>query len=301
MKMDQWGPVYVTGGTGYLGHHLRQLLAEEDVSTTLLLRPGTETSLSSNESIRRGDLTDPNSLDFSGHEAVLHLAAQTDVEAAIDSPKETWEINATGTLHALEASREAGVNRFLYTSTSRVYGEPNHLPIAESHRTNPVDPYGASKLAGDRLVSSWNASYDMSTVVVRPFNSFGMHQPKSNVAAHIVDEIRSGGPVELRELSSERDFLYVPDVVTGILTALTKGEPGEVYNNGRGEAIPIGELAKLVVQVSEKDVTIVETGEQSREGGASIQKNFPDTQKLRSLGWAPRYSIQEGLREYLSR
>jgi len=292
-------PVFLTGGTGYLGGHLRKRLAADDWQVTLLVRPGTDVTPSPNESVVRGDVTAAKTLDLSEYGSVLHLAARTDVDGAIDQPRATWTVNADGTLNVLEAARSGGVERFLYTSTSRVYGAPVSLPVDELHPTDPVDPYGASKLAGDKLTSSWASTYDLSTVVVRPFNSFGTGQPTTNVAALIADQIRSGGPVELRELSSERDFLYAPDVASGILTALVEGRSGEAYNVGRGEAICIGELARLAVEVSVADADIIETGTEDR-AGASIQKNVADSGKLRALGWEPEYSVRAGLREFLS-
>lgn len=299
MSVSSIEPVYMTGGTGYIGRHLREQLRKEGYSVTLLLRPGTKASLFPNESMTQGDVTDPASLDVSGHDSVLHLAAQTDVEGAIEEPDKTWSVNATGTLNVLEAARDADVEQFLYTSTSRVYGTPETLPIDESHPTAPVEPYGTSKLAGDRCTITWGAAYDFSTVVVRLFNSFGMGQPTTNVAAHIADQIQSEGPVELRELSPERDFLYAPDVVNGILTALRRGESGEVYNIGRGSAISVGELARLAIQAAGVDTRLVETGDGDREEG-SIQKNVADSSKLRALGWKPSYSVKEGLEVYFA-
>lgn len=293
-------PVYMTGGTGYLGSHLRKQLHKEDWSVTLLVRPGREVSPHSNESVTRGDVTDPASLDVSGHGSVLHLAARTDVDGAIAAPAETWSVNATGTLNVLEAARNADIERFLYTSTSRVYGPPETLPIDETHPTDPVDPYGASKLAGDRCTIAWDATYDLSTGVVRLFNSFGSGQPTTNVAALIADQIQSGGPVELRETAPERDFLYAPDVANGILTVLRRGESGEVYNVGRGSTVSVGELARRAIRVAGVDTRLIETGSGDREEGASIQKNVADSTKLQALGWEPSYSIEDGLEAYLT-
>lgn len=290
-------PVFLTGGTGFLGTHFRETLADDGVAVTLLVRPGTSVSPRDTESVVRGDVTDPETLSIDGHASVVHLTARTNVGGAIESPRATWTVDATGTLNVLEAARRADVDRFVYASTSSVYGKPEYLPIDEDHPVNPREPYGASKLAGDRLAYSYYHTYDLPVVVGRVFNTFGPGQPDHNVVPAIVSQALVGEVIELGNLSPSRDFLYVADTVRALRTLSTEGDPGEVYNVGSGEDVSIGELADRVVELLGGDREVVSTADRQRDSGVEIPRHVADATKLRDLGWRPDYSLDDGLSE----
>lgn len=290
-------PVFLTGGTGFLGSRFRELLAEDDIEVTLLVRSGTSVTPRTTESVVRGDVTDPETLSVEGHSTYVHLAARTSVGGAIESPRQTWNVDATGTLNVLEAARRADVDRFLYASTSSVYGKPTYLPIDEEHPINPREPYGASKLAGDRLVSSYHHTYDLPVVVGRLFNTFGPGQPEHNVVPAIVSQALSGEVIELGNLSPSRDFLYVADTVRALRTLLSEGQAGEVYNVGSGEDVSIGDLADRVVELLGGDIEVVSTADRQRDSGVEIPRHVADASKLHDLGWHPDYSLDDGLSE----
>ena len=293
--VDTIGPVFLTGGTGFLGTHFRELLAEEDTDVTLLVRPGTSVAPRDTESVVRGDVTDPETLSVDGHSTCIHLAARTSVGGAIESPRGTWNVDATGTLNVLEAARRADVDRLVYASTSSVYGKPTYLPIDESHPTNPREPYGASKLAGDRLAYSYYHTYDLPVVVGRVFNTFGPGQPDHNVVPAIVSQALDGDVIELGNLSPSRDFLYVTDTVQALETLASEGDPGEVYNVGSGEDVSIEDLADRVVELLGNGIEIVSTADRQRDSGVEIPRHVADAAKLRDLGWTPDYSLDDGL------
>jgi UDP-glucose 4-epimerase len=291
------GPVYLTGGTGFLGSHFRAILDENDIEVTLLVRPGTSVTPRATESVDRGDVTDPETLSIAGHSTCVHLAARTSVGGAIDLPRDTWTTDATGTLNMLEAARGADVDRFLYASTSSVYGKPEYLPIDEGHPVNPREPYGASKLAGDRLAYSYYYSYDLPVVVGRLFNTFGPGQPDHNVVPAIVSQALEGKEIELGNLSPSRDFLYVADTVRALRTLVAEGEAGEVYNVGSGEDVSIGTLADRVVESASGEREVVSTTDRQRDGSVEIPRHVADASKLRALGWTRDYSLNDGLSE----
>jgi UDP-glucose 4-epimerase len=288
-------PVFLTGGTGFLGSYLRELLAENDVAVTLLVRPGTSVTPRATESVARGNVTDPETLSLDGHDTCIHLAARTSVGGAIEAPKKTWEVDATGTLNMLDAARRADVDRLLYASTSSVYGKPEYLPIDEDHPTNPREPYGASKLAGDRLVYSYHHTYDLPIVVGRVFNTFGPGQPDHNVVPAIVSQALEGGGIELGNLSPSRDFLYIADTARALRALATEGDPGEVYNVGSGKDVSIGDLADRVVALVGGDREVVSTTDRQRDGSVEIPRHVADASKLRDLGWTREYSLDDGL------
>lgn len=301
MNLDSGTTVFLTGGTGFVGSHLRSVLTDNDVPVTLLVREDKSVQTHKTEQVRRGDVTSPETLSFSGHDVVIHLAAQTSIEAAIEDPSATWNVNADGTLHVLEAAREASIDRFLYASTASVYGPPEYLPIDESHPTNPAEPYGASKLAGDGLVRSYASSYHLDTVVARIFNAFGPRQPTHNVVPAIVSQALDGERVELGNLSPARDFIYVRDVVDGLITILEEGDPGMAYNVGRGESVSVGEMAELVANEVNHDIDVVSTTDRQRSDDVEIPRHVADNSRLRQLGWEPSYDISEAIQETVKR
>jgi nucleoside-diphosphate-sugar epimerase len=290
--------LFLTGGSGFVGTHVRQELAERGVDVTLLLRSESNVERYENESIVRGDLTHLNNISIAA-DSVLHLAARTNIKESIAEPTGTWEVNANGTLNLLELSRSEDVDRFCYVSTASVYGPPVNLPVDEGHTLNPGEPYGASKLAGDRLAGSYNDAYGISTVIVRPFNLFGPRQPEYNVIPTIVKQALNSDRVELGNLSPERDFTYVNDAVSGILTVLEKGAGGEAYNLGRGEAVSIGTLAELITEKVGGDTSVVSVQEKQRNEGVEIAKHAADPSKLKALGWEPRIGLETGLDEVI--
>jgi len=290
--------LFLTGGLGFVGTHIRQELAERDVDMTLLIRSESNVERYENESIVRGDLTHLSNISIAA-DSVLHLAARTNIKESIAEPTGTWEVNANGTLNLLELSRSEDVDRFCYVSTASVYGPPVNLPVDEGHILDPAEPYGASKLAGDRLAGSYNSAYNISTVIVRPFNLFGPRQPEYNVIPTIVKQALNTDRVELGNLSPERDFTFIDDAVSGILTVLEKGAGGEAYNLGQGEAVSIGTLVKMITERMNRDISVVSVEERQRDEGIEIPKHVADPSKLKALDWEPRIGLRPGLDEMI--
>lgn len=297
MRIDTETGVYLTGGTGFIGEHLRNVLSERDVLVTLLVRNRTDVELRGNERVQRGDITDPTTLEIEGFDAVIHLAAKTNIEVALDHPSKTWAVNAEGTANILEETRTADVERFLYASSASVYGEPRSLPIDEDHPTDPLEPYGASKLAGEALVRSYGKAYDVSTVVARIFNAFGPSQPSHNVVPTIVSQALASDTIRLGNLSPSRDFIYVYDVVQGLLSLIEEGKSGEAYNIGRGDDISVERVAEMVAELVGNEIKVTSTTDRERDENIEITRHVADTTKTKSLGWTPEYDVERGLAE----
>lgn len=290
--------VFVTGGTGFIGGHLRQTLAEQDCHVTLLKHRPSELEVKENEDVLVGDVTDPSTIRLDdSFDVIFHLAALTSIEQSLDDPSNIWEVNADGTLHVLEAARQLDVDAFVYVSTASVYGKPEYLPIDESHPPNPREPYGASKLAAEQLALSYESSFGLPTVAVRVFNAFGPGQPGYNVVSTIVEQALSSDEVELGNLSPSRDFIYVEDIINGLVALLRRGNAGEIYNLGRGEDVSIEDLAKTIVSLCDRDIPIESSSDRQRSEGVEIPRHVADIQKMSDLGWTPSWSLEEGLQE----
>ncbi|WP_458210047.1 NAD-dependent epimerase/dehydratase family protein [Haladaptatus sp. NG-SE-30] len=298
-RLDSETSVYLTGGTGFIGSHFRNTLAERDVTVTILARPERTLDTRPNEQVECGDVTDPDSFTVEGHDVVVHLAGVTNVDDAVSNPRESWAVNADGTLNVLESARRSEVDRFCYASTASIYGSPEYLPIDEAHPTNPTDPYGASKGAGDALVRSYSSTYGMETIVGRIFNAFGPGQSEANVIPTIVTQARTDDSVRLGNLSPSRDFIFVEDVVDALITSIENGDAGTAYNIGRGEASTIETVAETVIGLLDRDVSLVSTAERQRSKNVEIPRHVADISRLQELGWSPEHDLTYGLQKMI--
>jgi len=296
---DSFGSVYVTGGTGFVGRHLRSTLNAEDLPVTVLARSGSQLEAFSNETIERGDITEPSTLSPIDQDVVIHLAAQTSLTRALESPRHTWTVNADGTLNVLEKARAGVPDRFIYVSSASVYGQPNYLPIDEGHPTEPVDPYGASKLAGEALVRSYATSYGLDTTSVRLFNAYGPGQAEHNVIPSIVSQAQSGERIELGNLSPSRDFIYIEDVIAALRTVIEAGKSGTVYNVARGESIAVGDVARMVINELDRDLEVKSTTDRQRSSDIEIPDHVADISTMAALGWQPEHHVRDGIRRML--
>jgi UDP-glucose 4-epimerase len=296
---DSFGSVYITGGTGFVGRHLRSALNAEDLPVTVLARSGSQLEAFSNETIERGDITEPSTLSPINQDVVIHLAAQTSLRRALESPRHTWAVNADGTLNVLEKARAGVPDRFIYVSSASVYGQPNYLPIDEGHPTQPVDPYGASKLAGEALVRSYATSYGLDTISVRLFNAYGPGQAEHNVIPSIVSQAQSGERIELGNLSPSRDFIYIEDVIAALRTVIEAGKSGTVYNVARGESVAVGDVARMVINELDRDLEVKSTTDRQRSSDIEIPDHVADISTMAALGWQPELQVRDGIQRML--
>ena len=223
--------VLVTGGAGFIGTNLvRRLLADgheprvlDDFST------GLESNLAGLDvDVRVGSLADPGAVlgAVTGVDAVVHLGARGSVPRSIEFPVPTHEVNATGTLNVLEASRAHGAH-VIMSSSSSVYGANPMLPKIERTWTQPLSPYAASKLAGEGYMLGYQASYGMPTLVLRFFNVFGPWQRPDHDYAAVVPKwlwkVMNGQPIEVHgDGTQTRDFTYVDSVVDVLMDAVQR-------------------------------------------------------------------------------
>ncbi len=193
-------------------------------------------------------------------ELVFHLAGWSNVGASWDDPTKCFSINATGTLAVLEACRLASVRRVVVVSSADVYGQPEAAePFQESMSCHPVSPYGLGKHAAEQTAKYYWQNYGLETVIARPFNHLGPGQTRSFVAASFAEQLallerKGGGVLSHGDLSAQRDFTDVRDVVRAYLLLAQHGKAGETYNICSGKSISIETLLKTMLE--EATVTI---------------------------------------------
>jgi NAD dependent epimerase/dehydratase len=303
--------VVVTGAAGFIGSHLVEALVARGIRVTCMVRYNSNSSIGnlnflsastlSALTIAAGDITDSDFVfrTIEGHDTVLHLAALIGIPYSYAAPRSYMRTNIEGTLNVLEAARRFGVKRVVHTSTSEVYGTAQYTPIDEGHPLQGQSPYAASKIAADKFAESYFRSFGSPVVTLRPFNTYGPRQSVRAFIPTIINQARTQDVVSLGALTPTRDLTYVTDTVEGfMLAASIPGIEGETINLGTGEARSVGEFAHLILRMMGKTIPIRHDQARDRPANSEVMKLVSENGKARRLlGWEPRTSIGDGLRQ----
>ncbi|MFH0984659.1 MAG: SDR family oxidoreductase [Candidatus Omnitrophota bacterium] len=297
----------VTGGAGFIGSNLVDGLLSKNFRVRVLdnLSTGKRENLAHlgpKIEFFHGDIRKDQDIQkaLRGVSYVFHMAAIPSVPQSVAQPVETHEVNVTGTLKLLEASRQAGVKRFLFTSSSSIYGETKKFPSGEEDLPRPTSPYAASKIMGEYYCRNFFELYGLETVALRYFNVYGPRQnPRSryaNVIPIFLKCLLDGVSPEVHwDGKQSRDFIYVDDVVAANLLAMKKpGISGQVFNIGaHSEARVIDCLIGIQKILGLKKVKIRYTPK--RDG--DVHRTSADITKARRLlGYRPGVPFKDGLR-----
>jgi nucleoside-diphosphate-sugar epimerase len=298
----------VTGGAGFIGSNLSRALLGRGFAVRVLDnfstgRPENLADVAADVEQIEGDVRDRDGLDAAmrGVARVFHQAAIPSVARSVEDPATSHEANATGTLNVLIAARDAGVEGVVYASSSSVYGDTVALPVAETSAVHPLSPYGVSKLAGERYVGAFHASYGMAAVSLRYFNVFGPHQdPTSEYAAVVprfVTATLEGRPATIYgEGEQSRDFTFVGDVVAANLLAADAPHEawGQAFNIAYNDRHSVKELLEAIQELvpgyhQPPHYAPARPGEiLHSQAGTGLAETL--------LGFQPTYSFEEGLR-----
>ncbi len=296
----------MTGGAGFIGSHLVRALLDrgDDVRVLDDFSTGKRDNLTEifeRIELIEGDIREPPTCTraCTGVDVVFHLAARGSVPLSVREPVRTHAINVTGTLNMLIAARDAGVGRFVYSSSSSVYGDTPTLPKREDMRPRPVSPYAVSKLAGEMYAAAFAKCYGMQTVSLRYFNVFGPRQdPNSQYAAAIPAfvsrMVRGERPVVFGDGEQTRDFCFVENVVrANLLAAEAPNVTGEAVNIACGERVSINRVIELINEYLGTDLPPVY--EPPRPGDVRDSLAALDEAK-RLIGYEPKVLFAEGLK-----
>jgi dTDP-glucose 4,6-dehydratase len=301
--------VLVTGAGGFIGSHLAEQLVSKGAQVRAFLHYNAlgrwgwldSSSVKNEIEVIAGDIADRDSVSkaVQGMDVVFHLAALIGIPYSYLAPSSYVQTNIIGTLNVLQTCLDTGVECLVQTSTSETYGSARYVPIDEDHPLQGQSPYSATKIGADKLAESFFRSFDLPVVTVRPFNTYGPRQSARAVIPTIISQALAGDRVKLGNLSPTRDLSYVLDTASGFIAAAEHPEAlGQVINLGTGWDISIGNLAQTIFRLLGKDAQIESDDQRVRPDASEVDRLCADiTKASQLLGWTPKYSLEEGLKE----
>jgi CDP-glucose 4,6-dehydratase len=309
----------VSGAHGFVGSHLTRALLERGDSVRVLDRPAPRLADVGGErhsgldllgirdevELVEADLRDAEAVAAAveGSDSVFHLAAQTIVGVARDSPRETFEVNVQGAWNVFEACRVHAVEQIVFASSDKAYGPSPELPYREDFPLRAAYPYDASKAAADMIARSYATAYGLPLAVTRFANVYGGGDLNFSrlIPETVVALLEGRAPVIRSDGSPERDFLHVDDAVSAYLAiagALDDGAVGEAFNAGGERPRSVREVVELIATVAGAGIEPDFRGQGNPNG--EIDRQFVDSAKLRELtGWRPEVGLEDGLKATL--
>jgi UDP-glucose 4-epimerase len=309
--------VLVTGGAGYIGSHMVVELLEqnEDVVVADNLSKGHRTAVLGGR-FYEGDLRDDSFLDKvfmeNDIESVIHFAADSLVGESVSNPLKYYNNNVASTLRLITKMKECGVKRIIFSSTAAVYGEPENIPILETDRTMPKNPYGETKLTVENALKWADNAYGIKYVSLRYFNAAGAHKsgkigedhdPETHLVPIVLqaalgkreEVVIFGTDYDTRDGTCIRDYIHVTDLARAHILALKRlrsGGDSAVYNLGNGKGFSVKEVIESAERVIGRRIKCVEGGR--REGDPAVLVASSD-KIIAELGWSPEYSELDGI------
>ncbi len=286
--------VLVTGGSGFIGRHaVAELTRAGAVVRVVDLKPHPDPAVD----VVVGDIVDGDVLDAAfagGIDSVVHLAAVTSVLRSVENPVGTFETNVAGTQAILEAARAAGVRSLAFASTNAVTGPMEAPAIVETAMLKPLTPYGATKAAGEMLMSAYTASYGVRCVYVRLTNVYGPGmQAKDSIVARLMRAIRLGRTFEIYGNGRQvRDYVHVSDVIDAVRLGLAGEDWKGPVVIGSGRSMSVLEVVEAVRGVTGASFEVTHGPARPGEMPAVIV----DPSRAKSLGWSPQFDFETGLR-----
>ena len=306
------GTVLIVGGAGYIGSHANALLSEHGYTTLVLdnliyghrefVQWGTfiEGDLADQETLRR--VFSENQID-----AVLHFAAYTYIGESVTEPAKFYRNNVAFTLNLVDAMREFGVGRIVFSSTCATYGEPQYMPLDEAHAQLPVNPYGRTKHMVEQILGDYTSAYGIQHVILRYFNAAGAdpetrvgewHVPESHLIPLVLDaaldpakSIRVfGTDYNTPDGTCVRDYIHVTDLALAHMNALEyldKGGESDAFNLGNGHGYSVREVIDTVRAVTGREINVIE--DVRRPGDPSVLVGTSEKAKS-VLGWTPQFA-----------
>jgi UDP-glucuronate 4-epimerase len=306
--------ILITGAAGFIGSSLSEELLKEGRSVTGLdcindyydpiWKRENLSDLNRYEKFEfiEGDILNEKLVQniFSNHkfDAVVHLAARAGVRPSIIDPKLYESVNVRGTLNLLDATHTHMVDKFVFASSSSVYGNQTHTPFSEDDRVDyPVSPYAATKKAGEELCFTYSHLYDLSVTCLRFFTVYGPKGRPDMAPYLFTDAIVHGKPIKrFGRGDSGRDYTYIDDIVSGIIAAIDYEESFDIFNLGNSSPVQLNDFIATIENITGKKAVIEELPKQQGD----VDLTYADISKAkRLLGYKPQTKLEVGLSKFI--
>ena len=305
--------ILVTGGAGFIGSHLVEKLLGAGHAAVILddfndfydpqIKRENIAAVSKDVPVHLVDLRENAAVRNLFHrekfDTIAHLAARAGVRPSIQHPQLYYDTNVTGTLHLLDAARATGVERFIFASSSSVYGVSKTVPFSEEqHLTQTISPYAATKIAGEFLCSTYSHLYQLRVVALRYFTVYGPRQRPDLAIHQFTKKIHAGQPIDqFGDGTTRRDYTYIDDIIQGTMAALTYNGPlFDIFNLGESETIQLKDLIEKIEKALGKSAKINQLPEQPGD----VPLTCADISKARKLlGYNPTTQLSEGLPRFI--
>ena len=303
----------VTGGAGFIGSHLVEKLLAAGHEVSILddfndvydpaIKRANISGVTGHVRVHELDLRDSRAVKELFHrekfDVVAHLAARAGVRPSIGNPQLYYDTNVSGTLHLLEAARATGAERFIFASSSSVYGISKTVPFSEDlHLTQTISPYAATKIAGEFLCSTYSHLYNMRVVALRFFTVYGARQRPDLAIHQFTRRIYEGQPIDqFGDGTTRRDYTYIDDILQGLTAALRYDGPlFDIFNLGESDTIELRELIAGIEEALGRKAEIRQLPEQPGD----VPITCADISKARRLlGYNPTTSLRAGLPKFV--
>ena len=305
--------ILVTGGAGFIGSHLVETSLAAGHTVAILddfndfydpqIKRANIEKISKDVPVHQIDLRENdavrNLFRREKFDTIAHLAARAGVRPSIQHPQLYYDTNVTGTLHLLDAARATGVERFIFASSSSVYGVSKTVPFSEEqHLTQTISPYAATKIAGEFLCSTYSHLYQLRVVALRYFTVYGPRQRPDLAIHQFTKKIHAGQPIDqFGDGTTRRDYTYIDDIIQGTMAALTYNGPlFDIFNLGESETIQLKDLIEKIEKALGQKAKINQLPEQPGD----VPLTCADISKARKLlGYNPTTQLSEGLPRFI--
>jgi UDP-glucose 4-epimerase len=302
--------ILITGGIGFIGSHLIDLLLQERHKIVVLTKSYAKkkniSHIQDKIKVEKVDVTNysklSNMIELHKPDVIIHLAGITSHSKSFEKPFDDFDQNAKSTLFILEKLKQMNRKcRFVLGSSFIVVGKPDKLPVDEKTPCRPTTVYGANRLASEHYCKIYHEVYGLDTVIFRITNSFGPREqviPTKNALNFLIHEASQGNILTIfKKGKFFRDLIYISDVISGIKTIMNKGKSGDLYWISSGKKTWFYQLGELLEKLTDAKVKFVKTPNYTKK--VDVGNFVVNNSKLKSLGWKPKVSLDQGIKETL--